>query len=188
MRQPNIQTRRTVCNKPGSINWTWVDSPRLITVPLIQMDCCRTIMISRELVVGHRIADIVGDSTLSDDEFNFIDFVYILDNGIAFRMPCDDDSGDLLPQIVVSPNHAPLVWPKGSESHFQQNLWEATIVDILVPQDSEERYPDTGTIKLSSGWYIRQLGGAPRGIAASVNIQDEIGSDDPMVSVWEANR
>jgi hypothetical protein len=143
-------------------------------------------MISRELVVGHRIANIVGDSSLSDDDFNFIDVVYILDNEIAFRMPYDDGSGDLVSQVVVSPNHGPLIWPKDDEMHFDKNLWEAVIADILIPEDPDERYLDSGIIKLSSGWIVTQLSCAPRGIAASVGIQKDTGSSDSMMSVWAA--
>jgi hypothetical protein len=141
-------------------------------------------MLRRELVIGRRIANILGDSTLSDGDFNFIDFVYVLDNDIAIRIPYDDESGDLLPQATVTPKHTRLVWPKDNPEHFKKNLWNATITDILLPHDPEERYPDRGIIKLSSGWYLTQLSGAPAGIAAAVYLQEEI-SPDPLISVWE---
>lgn len=145
-------------------------------------------MIPRELVVGQQISNIVGDSSLSGADFNFTDFIYVLANGIAFRMPYDDESGDLLRQVAVSKNHAPLKWPPEMGNHFNDHLRVATIADILVPQNPEERFPDTGLIKLSSGWFLGQLGGAPCGISPSVNIQKDVGHSDPVISVWAATQ
>jgi hypothetical protein len=143
-------------------------------------------MLPREDIVGHRITNIVGDSTSSDDSFNFTDFIYVLDNGIALRMPYDDESGDYLPIASLTQNHRPLVWPKSRKKHFNDNLWAATIADILIPLDPEERFLDSGAIKLSSGHFIAQLCGAPHGILPSVDILAEIGNAGAMVSVWDA--
>ncbi len=143
-------------------------------------------MLPREDVVGHRIKDIVGDSTSSENSFNFTDFIYVLDNDVALRMPYDDESGDLLPSANVTQNHGALAWPNDKQRHFNDNLWNATITDILIPQDPEERYPDTGVIQLSSGWFIVQLAGAPTGIAPSVDILAELADAESMISVWEA--
>lgn len=143
-------------------------------------------MLSHKDIVTRRIVEIVGDSSSSDDSFNFTDFIYVLDNNLALRMPYDDESGDYLPPATVTHNHQPLEWPKNEQRHLNENLWAATITDILIPQDCDERFPDSGVIKLSTGWFISQLCGAPHGIAPTVGIVNELDNAEAMVSVWHA--
>ena len=143
-------------------------------------------MLQRESIVGHRIVDVVGDSSTSDESFNFTDFVYVFDNGLAIRMPHDDESEDLLSGVDVTANHQSLDWPKEKRRQLKRNLWAATVKDILVPRDPEERYPDTGVILLSTDWLIVQLSAAPHGIEPFVNIVNELENLESMVSVWDA--
>jgi hypothetical protein len=141
------------------------------------------ILLQRSDIVGHRLANILGDSSLSDESINYCDFVYQTDNGHCFRMPYDRDTADLLPHVEPTPNHSPTVWPRKEWWHYRRKLWTASITDILVPADPEERFLDTGIIALSSGWFVAQCGGTPIGILPSVNVIEEI-SAEPMISVW----
>lgn len=143
-------------------------------------------MLSREDIVAHRIVKIAGDSSSSDESFNFTDFIYVLDNNLTFRMPYDDESGEYLPLATLTHNHHALDWPKHTRQHLKKNLWDATITDVMIPRDHEERFPDSGVIKLSTGWFVSQLCGAPGGIVPSVDILKELGNSESMISVWQA--
>jgi hypothetical protein len=136
--------------------------------------------------VGHRIASISGDSSLSDHTYNHCDFIYQTDNCYAFRMPFDDDSGDLLPSAGIE-NHKPLTWPRDRWWRFRRRLWWAQITDILVPANIEKRYPDRGVIALSSGWFVVQCSGGPMGIAPFVTLVKRPDRNEPLTSVWSMN-
>ena len=75
-------------------------------------------MLNREDVIGHRIRRLVADTTLSDDAINFADFICELDNGIAFRLPHDDESADWFDVAEVTPNHKPIALPKRQWWHY----------------------------------------------------------------------
>ena len=144
-------------------------------------------MIQRDNIIGHRITAVLGDSSLSDKSINFCDFLYRTDNGQCFRMPGDDNSGELLASVEVTNSYERLNWPRESEAHYKRNLWNAAIVDILVPADPEKRYPDSGLIALSSGWYIMQYSCAPIGVLPFVSITQQSERGQPMTSVWDLN-
>lgn len=140
-------------------------------------------MIQRSDIVGRRIANILGDTSLSDDSINFCDFIYQTDRGHCFRMPYNDETGDLLP--AVTPGlHLPVSWPRGKLWHYRWRLWTARIADVLVPANADERFLDTGVIALTSGWYIVQFSGAPIGIMPCVDIVPKLAGGEPMISVW----
>jgi hypothetical protein len=141
-------------------------------------------MLVRENVVGQRIVNILGDSSLSDDEYNYTDFVHELGNGVCFRLPVFDETGDLLPGVTLSANHKPLVLPKARWWFFRRKLWTAEITDILIPTDPEECFPGTARIALSSGYYVMTLSGGPRGIAPFVDVVAGLDVDTPMSSLW----
>jgi len=140
-------------------------------------------MLKREDIVGKRITQILGDSSHSDESINYCDFIYVVGTH-SFRMPFDDETGDLLPYAAVTANHGELNWPREKTLHFERNLWSAHIVDILVPADSEARYPNSGVIELSSGWYVVQSSSGSLGIAPNVDIIPDLWEAGPMVSVW----
>ena len=104
-------------------------------------------------------------------------------------MPWTEDPGDVLPAAQPTANHRALTWPRWPRSgwgHYRRNLWRTQISDILIPEDPEERYPDSGRIALTSGWYVVQLSGARHGIAPGVDIISEVPPDGSMLSVWSA--
>jgi hypothetical protein len=143
-------------------------------------------MLARDDVIGQQISEIVGASTDLENDIHYTDFIYVLANGMAFRMPSDDESGNWLPEATAMPDHLPLIWPADEKEHFQLNLWSATIAEILVPLEIDDRYPDSGVIKLSSGWYLIQSCSAPFGVTPYVQlVQDPLG-EDAFVSVWDA--
>ena len=143
-------------------------------------------MLRREEIVGHRITKILGDSTLSDESFNYTDFVFLLSNNIAFRIPFDDESGDLLPSAGVSKNHEPVIVPQSEKERFRKKLFSATVADVLVPSDPEERYPDSGLVSLSSGSFVATLSSGQPGIIPMVFLIDSPKNSGPLVSVWDA--
>lgn len=63
------------------------------------LNCCN--------VVGHGITTIFADDSRSDEPFNYCDFVYLLDNGLAFRLPFDDETDQWLPPAQMSRVHRP---------------------------------------------------------------------------------
>jgi hypothetical protein len=148
-------------------------------------------MIHRNDLVGQRIASIVGDPSLPDPslgidlgDWNCLDLIYVANNGRSFRMPIGDpDEGDILPAASPTALHDSLSWPKSGE--MDSRLWNATIIDILVRIDISERFPDSGLIELSSGWFISQLCAAPPGIMPNVDLiklpKEEVSR---YVSVW----
>jgi len=142
-------------------------------------------MLRRENVVGQRIKRIIANTSLSDDEFNFADFVCVLGNGFAFRLPSDDESGDMFPGVEITDAFRPVKFNSRRWLHYAYRLWWARIVDVLVPADPELRFPDSAAIALSSGWYIAQYSGAPRGILPLIDIMPKLNSGDEMVSVWK---
>jgi len=141
-------------------------------------------MLNREDVVGHRIRRILAGSSLSDDALNFADFICELDNGVAFRLPYDDESDNWFGVAVKNANHRTVTFPKRKWWHYRQRLWRAWITDILVPADPELRYPDSARVALSSGWFLIQVSSAPIGIVPSIDIAPELHADDRMVAVW----
>jgi hypothetical protein len=141
-------------------------------------------MLKHEDVVGHRIKRIVADATLTDDSLNFADFVIELDNGVAFRLPYDDESDDWFGAVELTVNHRVVTFPKWRWWHYSRRLWRATISDVLVPADTELRYPDSARVALSSGWFLAQMSGAAAGILPCIDIMEELNADDPMITVW----
>jgi hypothetical protein len=141
-------------------------------------------MLNREDVIGHRIKRILADTTLSDDSLNFADFICELDNGVAFRLPYDDESEHWFVDVVPNANHKPLTFPKRHWWHYSRKLWRARISDVLVPADPELRFPDSARVALSSGWFLMQMSGAPIGILPCIDIMPELHADDPMVTIW----
>ena len=62
-------------------------------------------------VVGRRIRKAHGDSSQSDNWFNFRDFVYRLDTGAEFRMPwAYDRRAPLIEPAEIERAHKPLHW------------------------------------------------------------------------------
>ena len=141
-------------------------------------------MLKREDIIGKRIMHIMGDTSQSDDGMNHCDFVYVLDGLNCFRMPFDQSPEPLFRLIDMKFNHGHLYWPPEKADHYQRVLWSATIVDLLMVADPEERYPDTGASELSSGWYVVQVSGLPEGLMPSVQVVDELLMNGPMVSIW----
>ena len=141
-------------------------------------------MYQRDEIVGRRIANVFCDSSLSDESLNFCDFVYVIDARRSFRMPFDDGTGDLLQHVAITEKHSPATCPRWRWWHYHRLLWRARITDILVPADRESRFPDTGIIALSSGWFLAQSCGGPMGIAPTVDIMARLNDDEPMVSIW----
>jgi hypothetical protein len=142
-------------------------------------------MIQRHNIIGHRIKRIVANTSLSDADFNFADFVCELDNGVMFRLPSDNESEDLLPEVTISDAFQAVRFDKRRWWHYTKRLWWSRIADVLIPADPELRFPDTARIALTSGWYIAQYSGAPRGILPTIDIMPTINADDKMLSVWE---
>jgi len=103
----------------------------------------------------------------------------------AVRLPCFDESGNLLPRLTLTPNHRPLVWPRKKWWFYRRRLWTAKIVDILIPTDHEERHLDTARIALSSGCFVAQLSGAPRGIMPSVDVVFALNAETTMGTIWD---
>jgi hypothetical protein len=136
-------------------------------------------------VIGRRIANIFGDLSLSDEQINFGDFIYQLDNGVCFRMPHDDGSGHLFADTHLTASHSALEWPRGRWWFYRRKLWSAKIVDVLVPADEARRYVDSGVIALASGWFVVQSPYGPIGIMPNVSVVHQTGRDEPMVSVWQ---
>lgn len=145
-------------------------------------------MLRREDVVGHRINRIVADLSLSDGAYNHADFICVLGNGIAFRLPFDDESDDIFPAAEVSAAHAPVIFPKRQWPRYFRRLWRARIADVLVPADPELRFPDSSRVALTSGWYLGQMYTAPAGILPIIDLMPDLRAGDEMVTVWEANR
>ena len=141
-------------------------------------------MLKREDVIGHRIKSIVADTTLTDGALNFADFVCELDNGVAFRLPYDDESDDWFGAVELSMNHEPISFPRKQWWHYSRRLWWATVSDVLVPADPDLRYPDSARVALSSGWFLAQMSGAPTGILPCIDIMPELNAEDPMVTIW----
>jgi hypothetical protein len=149
-------------------------------------DAADTTLPPKSEIVGHRIVEILGDSSLSDSSFNWCSFVYRTDNGHAFRVPTGSTVwGDLWPLPEPGKNYELLEWDKARAEHYRENLWSATIVDILVAEEMELRGPDSGVILLSSGWCLCQCGGGAMGIAPCVDIVELEKLDDPMISLWD---
>ena len=145
-------------------------------------------MLRRDNVVGQRIKRIVANTSHSDDDFNVADFVCELRNGIAFRLPSDDETGDLFPGVEITDDFRTIKFDKRRWFHYKSRLWGARITDVLVPADPELRFPDSAVIALSSGWYIAQYSGAPRGILPLIDIMPTLNVDNEMMSVWETTR
>jgi hypothetical protein len=143
-------------------------------------------MIRREQIVGRRLANILGDSSLTDRSINFCDFLYVTDIGHCFRMPHNDGTDDMLAAVAPSEKHFPVRWPRGSWWHYHRKLWWPRIQDILVPADPEARFPDSSLIQMSSGWCVFQSSWGPIGIMPWVDVIAQLPRDAPMVSVWEA--
>ena len=145
-------------------------------------------MLQRNDVVGQRIKRIVANTSRSDDDYNFADFVCELRNGIAFRLPSDDETGDLFPGVKITEDFRTIKFDKPRWFHYNYRLWWARITDVLVPADPELRFPDSAVIALSSGWYIAQRSGAPRGILPLIDIMPTLNVDEEMMSVWQTTR
>ena len=143
-------------------------------------------MLRRQDVLGHRIRRIFVDMSLSDHEYNYADFICLLDNGLAFRLPHDDESGDLFPTAKVSEAHVPATFPKRRWLHYPRRLWWARITDVLVPADPELRFPDSSRVALDSGWYLAQMSGGPIGVIPCIDIMPELMTDQELVTIWEA--
>lgn len=144
-------------------------------------------MLSRRDIIGKKIRKILGDSSQSDSSHNFTDFAFVLENGLAFRMPWDADTKEeLLQQIELVDLYGPLSWPESKLEYYEQNLWNSRITDILIPIDPEERFPDTGCICLDSGCYIEQISSGATGIAPMVFVLSEKNNLEEFVSVWDA--
>ncbi|MDA8564180.1 hypothetical protein N9L06_07005 [Mariniblastus sp.] len=152
-------------------------------------------MIPREQVIGQRITKILGKSYQPDDAagvdiggYNVTHFVYVLENGMAFRMPvaCPDEI-DPLPVADVTDMHEPLDWQlmPMTKRELKKRLWTATVIDIRIPADIDNRYSDEGFIHLSSGWLVVQLSACPPGIAPSVNIVPSQNDNGETISAWE---
>lgn len=145
-------------------------------------------MLQQNSVVGSRIKRIVADATLSDDEFNYVDFICLLDNGIAFQLPYVDDDGMSFENAIPSANHQPVAFPKSKWWHYYRRLWWSPIRDVLIPADPDFRIPDSSRILLESGWSLTQCAGTPIGILPSIDIMPDTSFDDTMVSIWDVDR
>lgn len=141
-------------------------------------------MLKRDAVVGHRIKQLVADTSLSDDALNFADFICVLDTGVAFRLPYDHESDDWFTEVTPSENHYPVAFPRARWWHYYRCLWRSPIRDVLIPADPELRFPDSSRILLNSGWYLAQCSGTPIGIMPSIDIMPDVNTDNTMVSIW----
>ena len=141
-------------------------------------------MLHRNDIIGFPIAQILADTSLSDDSINFADFVLVSASGMAFRMPYDDDSGCWMEAVTPGHNHRLVDLPLAKHHHYQRNLWRSDVIDVLVPEDPELRFPDSARIQLASGWYIVSCCGAPNGILPTIDITPDLATDDRMVSIW----
>jgi hypothetical protein len=141
-------------------------------------------MLTRDQVIGCRIVRIFGDNSLSEDSWNYCEFLYVLDNNIAFRMPVNEGNGLQFEDEQVTASHKPLSWPTTGCFHRWWNLWRATISDVLVPNDPEDQVPDSGQIILSSGYALNQLSGGPPGISPGVNLIWLPNHQEHLTSVW----
>jgi hypothetical protein len=142
-------------------------------------------LLDRAEIVGHRIAEVLADSSLSDESYQYCDFLYVTDHGRCFRMPDGNPDYDMLSAATPPATCGPVHWPAAQQRHFQKRLWSAEITDILVVADPELRFPDTGAIRLSSGWYLVQSSGGPIGIGSAVFLVENLAGAEPMISIWE---
>jgi hypothetical protein len=86
--------------------------------------------------------------------------------------------------VEVTDKDCPLVWPRADRWHYGRRMWQAQIVDILVPADMKSRDRDRSIIALSSGWYVYQISSTPFGILPGVGITDESDDEEEMISIW----
>lgn len=149
-------------------------------------------MIPRDKLVGQRIVKIVGDSSPLDEslgidigDYSCKDFIYVAENEQSFSMPMGDpDEGDFLSVAKLTSLHEELNWDFATVVDLNSKLWSATIVDIRIAENVEERYPDSGFIELSSGWFLVQLCAGSPGISPNVNLVQSIKDYNKNVSVW----
>lgn len=141
-------------------------------------------MLPRTDIVGFPIHQILADTSSSDNSINFADFVLVSASGKGFRMPYDDESGDWLEAVTPTKNHHRVEFPVSKQLHYRDKLWRSDVVDVLVPEDPDLRFPDSARIQLASGWYIVACSGAPIGILPTIDITPDIATDDKMTSIW----
>jgi hypothetical protein len=108
---------------------------------------------------------VVQDYQLLAESLDFTDNIFVLDTGVAFRLPTIPECGFCDTELPAN---------AGDISHPQLSSVLGSRITAVYRDEEEFDYQDSFLLKLDSGKWITQVRSAPSGTgAAGVYVTDE---------------